>query len=272
MTDRGLDVEHAVQRLGEDGYVILPGVMSAGEVARYQAEAYRLHADDQQAAARQQRQNDADFKMYSEYGDHIFNLARKTRVFDALYEHPVVVSILQAVMKNKFILTQTEMRRPRPNVRSGSANRFHRDARIITDTHLWVTAFWTLEDVTPTNGPTVVLPGSHRRKTAAEDETGAGVTLLSRAGDLTLMDSNLLHKASESLDGSSRWILIFTYNQWFLKPTVDHTRYFTLAQVDAMSPALREMFGFTSIPPSDERKRMYTCRPWEEIRDEFDRT
>jgi ectoine hydroxylase-related dioxygenase (phytanoyl-CoA dioxygenase family) len=95
------------------------------------------------------------------------------------------------------------------------------------------------------------------------------VELTANAGDLVFMTSNTLHKAGKPVSDASRWVLIITYNQWFLKPAVDHTRMFTRAEVDAMSPVLRELFGFTSIPPFDERKRMYTCRPWEEVSEEF---
>ena len=83
------------------------------------------------------------------------------------------------------------------------------------------------------------------------------------------MNANLLHKTGRNIDGTSRWVLIVTYNPWFIKPSVDHTRLFTRQEFEAMSPQLKQIYGFTSVPPSDERKRVYTCRPWEEIMDEI---
>lgn len=256
-------------RVFNQGFAICKGVLAPEQVAMYRAEAYRLYEAEQYAASQGTRMHDADYKMYTEYGDHIFNLARKTRVFDSLYEHPLVTSVLESVMKNKFILTQTEMRRPKRGAVAGSANVYHRDGRLLVDADLWVTAFWLLEDATLENGPTTVIPRSHKREIASEAAEDEAVTLTAQAGDLIFMNANLLHKASASKNNSSRWVLIITYNQWFLKPAVDHTRYFKRVDVDAMTPMLQQLFGFTSFPPFDERKRMYTCRPWSEIADEM---
>jgi len=255
-------------RLMRDGYALCSQVLSPEQVAQYKAEAYRLYDDEQRGVAAGQRQGQADYEMYKDYGDHIFNLARKTRRFDALYEHPLVVETLRATMQNRFVLTQTEMRRPRKAVANGSANVFHRDGRVLLDADLWVVAFWVMEDVTLDNGPTYVVPGSHRKDLGADPEAHC-VPVLAKAGDLIFMNANTLHKAGPKLDDSSRWVLIITYNQWYLKPAVDHTKMFTLPQVDAMSPTLRELFGFTTVPPADERQRMYTCRPWDEVRGEL---
>jgi ectoine hydroxylase-related dioxygenase (phytanoyl-CoA dioxygenase family) len=253
----------------DKGFAVLPGTLSPVEVERYLRETTRLYAMDQTAVAQNIRQNDADFKMYAQHADHIFNLARKTRVFDELYQNPVLMQILAALLGENFILAQTEIRRPKVGAMSGSANSYHRDGRFIADDEMWVTAFWPLEDVTAENGPTVVLPGSHRNNMETTREEAA-VPLLARPGDLIIMNSNVLHKSAEMQTTRSRWVLIITYCRWYLKPAIDHTRYFNKAAVNNMSPTLRQLFGYTSIPPSDERKRMYTCRPWDEIRDELD--
>jgi ectoine hydroxylase-related dioxygenase (phytanoyl-CoA dioxygenase family) len=262
-------VKDVSQQLIRDGFALCPQVLDAEQVARYRAEACHLYDEEQRQIAAGQRDGDADYLMYRDYGDHIFNLARKTRGFDALYEHPLVIETLRATLKSRFVLTQTEMRRPRKQVANGSANVFHRDGRVLLDADLWVVAFWILEDVTLANGPTYMVPGSHRRDLGGDPEDGRAVPVLAKAGDLCFMNANTLHKAGPKLDDSSRWVLIITYNQWYLKPAVDHTRIFSPDEVDEMSPTLRELFGYTSMPPADERKRMYTCRPWEEVRSEL---
>lgn len=256
-------------QLHNEGYAIVRNVLTPEQIDTYKTEAYRIFDEETAAAAKGLRKYDADYLMYADYGDHIFNLVRKTRVFDELYENPIVLSVLEQTMKEKFILTQTEMRRPRQNMPEGSANAYHRDGRILVDADLWVIAFWVLEDVTDKNGPTIIIPRSHKHPVDMETEAANAVTLLANAGDLVFMNANTLHQASNPKEDSSRWVLIFSYNQWFLKPAVDHTRLFTRDEVAAMSPKLRELFGFTSLPPSDERKRMYTCRPWEEVSGEF---
>jgi ectoine hydroxylase-related dioxygenase (phytanoyl-CoA dioxygenase family) len=262
-------IKDVSERLIRDGYALCPQVLDTELVGRYCLEARSLYDEEQRQIAAGHRDRDADYLMYRDYGDHIFNLARKTRCFDALYEHPLVIETLRATLKSRFVLTQTEMRRPRKQAALGSANVFHRDGRVLLDADLWVVAFWMLEDVTLTNGPTYMVPGSHRRDVGGDPEDGRAVPIMAKAGDLCFMNANTLHKAGPKLDDSSRWVLIITYNQWYLKPAVDHTRMFTLPQVDAMSPTLRELFGYTSVPPADERRRMYTCRPWEEVRREF---
>lgn len=261
-------VQDIAARLKRDGYALCGQVLSPEQVDMYRREAMRLYDEEQRGIASGERLQQADYLMYRDYGDHIFNLARKTRRFDALYEHPLVVETLKETMQARFVLTQTEMRRPRKSVANGSANLFHRDGRVLLDADLWVIAFWVLEDVTLESGPTFVVPGSHRKPIDVDPETH-NVPLLAKAGDLVFMNANTVHKAGPKLNDLSRWVLIISYNQWYLKPAVDHTKMFTLEQVDAMSPVLRELFGFTTVPPADERVRMYTCRPWSETRREL---
>jgi ectoine hydroxylase-related dioxygenase (phytanoyl-CoA dioxygenase family) len=270
MSDHDISNIHTISNhLKDEGYAIVRNVLTSEKVRFYLTEVTRIYIEEKEAAEKGLRQNDADYQMYHKYGDQIFNLVRKSRVFDELYENSVVMAVLKETMKNKFILTQTEIRRPKINEKVGSANLFHRDGRIVVDADLWISAFWVLEDVTETNGPTTIIPRSHKQPLDPKENSDKAINLLANAGDLIFINANTLHMANKPLDNASRWILIFTYNQWYLKPTVDHTQLFSRSQVEAMTPVLRELFGYTSIPPSDERKCMYTCRPWNEVSDEF---
>jgi ectoine hydroxylase-related dioxygenase (phytanoyl-CoA dioxygenase family) len=269
-TNPAFDQDQIASTLKTRGYATVQNVLSKDAVKRYLDEASRLYADEQAGIADGSRLKDADYQMYKGYADHLFNIARKSRVYDELYEHPLVISVLERVFGHKFIMTQTEMRRPKPDPRPGSANVYHRDGRVLVDADFWITVFWPFEKVTINEGPTFVVPESHKKEVDMTGGPPEEVKFLAEPGDLIFMNSNLLHKAGPMLSDKSRWVLIVTYNSWFLKPAVDHTKMLRRSEVETMSPMLRELFGFTSIPPADEKRRMYTCRPWEEIVDELD--
>jgi len=253
-----------------EGFCHVKSVISKEEVAGYCAESNRLLRDQNVELEQGIRQSHADYHMYQYSGDHLYNLPRKTRKFDPLLGHPFVVATLDKLMDAQSILCQTELRRPLKGAdTSNKGYQFHRDGRMMVKENFWIVLFWMFEDFTKTNGATTVIPRTQHTSESIDVEKAEKTTILGKAGDLFFMNANLLHKTGQNIDGSSRWVLITTYNPWFIKPAVDHTKLFTKSEFEPMSPQLKQVYGFTSVPPSDERKRVYTCRPWEEIVDEI---
>ena len=250
------------------GFYIEPNVLTATEIDKYLSHLHSMYLDWKKLASSEEGNKYKDIQMYKDYGDHIFNLARKTRFFDSLIDHGKICKILDQLFDERYILTQSEARSPRRDAAQGSANLFHRDARFSSEKTLWVIALICLENITDINGPTSVIPGSHAHTNPSKD-SNPPINLLAKAGDVIFIDGNLLHKATENFSGLSRWVIILTYNNWALKPTIDHTRYLKGSELFTASRKLIDLFGITSLPPADERLRIYTCTDWETIKDEF---
>ena len=83
------------------------------------------------------------------------------------------------------------------------------------------------------------------------------------------MNANLLHRASTRTSETDRWVFIPSYNPWFIKPSMDYTKSFNRKTFDSLSDLEKQVYGFTSIVPHDETKRLYTLRPWQEVVDEI---
>lgn len=259
------------QQIAVEGFCQVKSVISKEAATGYCAEAHRLLQQQNLELKQGIRQSYADYRMYQYSGDHFYNLPRKTRKFDPLLGHPFAVAVLDKLLNAQSILSQTELRRPLKDAdQSNKGYQFHRDARMMVKENFWTVVFWMLEDFTETNGATVVIPRTQYTSEPIDTEKAEKITILGKAGDVFFMNANLLHKTGKNIDGTSRWVLISTYNPWFIKPSVDHTKLFTRSEFEPMSPQLKQVYGFTSVPPSDERKRVYTCRPWEEIADEIE--
>jgi len=92
-----------------------------------------------------------------------------------------------------------------------------------------------MDEVTENNGPTIIIPKTHRHDLGGRQEEKPQVILTGNPGDIIIMNSNLLHKASRNEDGKSRWLFIPTYNPWFIKPSMDYTKVFTKRQFEQLT-------------------------------------
>ena len=263
-------IQKVANEIQVEGFTQVKGVISKEEALACCNEAKRLL--DQQKLDLEQgiRQSHADYKMYQYSGDHLYNTPRRTRKFDFILGHPFTVATLDKLMGAQSILNQTELRRPVKDADTNNKGyQFHRDARMMVQENFWIVVFYMLEDFTETNGATIIIPRTQYTTTPVDTEKAETKRVLGKAGDVFFMNANLLHKTGINTDGTSRWVMIATYNSWFLKPSIDHTKMLTRAEFEQLTPQQKQIYGFTSIPPSDERKRMYTCRPWEEMVDEI---
>jgi len=252
-----------IEDFNTHGFIILKNILSKRQIEEYLSEVNLLYAEEQDKIISCKRQQDIDYLMYGNYGDHIFNVARKTRKFDNLFSNETLIKLLISLFDDKFILTQTEVRRNKFAQQEVGVNKFHRDGRFTVNKNLWIVAFWPLENITLENGPTEVICGSHYLE---EKNDGIKKLLLANAGDLIVMNANLLHRATQMSKDISRWVVINTYNHWALKPAIDHTEYFRFSEIQNLENPLVDLFGFTSQPPSDERKRVYTCITPDELK------
>ena len=75
------------------------------------------------------------------------------------------------------------------------------------------------------------------------------------AGSVLLYNGSLWHGGGAKLADVERWSVIISYARWFVKPAFDMTRNTPPELYAKLSPARRELFGFTSVPPHDEHVR-----------------
>ena len=153
----------------QQGYLIVPDLLSRGEVAECQREVQRLHqlAADLEAS-QDPLSNHFQREPFSSAPNHnglpvlrkIENTRALSPCFTELAAHPRLVAIVQSLLGADLLLFRsTLMLKPAFH---GSAHALHQDSAYWPmEPPALVTASIALDDATPDNGCIKVIPGSH---------------------------------------------------------------------------------------------------------------
>ena len=153
----------------QQGYLIVPDLLSRGEVAECQREVQRLHqlAADLEAS-QDPLSNHFQREPFSSAPNHnglpvlrkIENTRALSPCFTQLAAHPRLVAIVQSLLGADLLLFRsTLMLKPAFH---GSAHALHQDSAYWPmEPPALVTASIALDDATPDNGCIKVIPGSH---------------------------------------------------------------------------------------------------------------
>jgi ectoine hydroxylase-related dioxygenase (phytanoyl-CoA dioxygenase family) len=195
-------------RLDADGYLLLPAVASAAEVAAMRA------AFDAGETAAWPAPRGADWRHAMVDLDPAVQRACRA---------PAVLAAAGRLLGGPFLFAQVEGREPRPG---GGHQSLHRDAARAAGSQA-VSALIFLDPWGPANGGTRVAAGTHRGAgLAAPDgmEHPATVGLAGEAGDALVFDANLLHGASRNVSGARRRSLLACYVSTALRDDYERTR------------------------------------------------
>lgn len=124
---------------------------------------------------------------------------------------PPLLSAVGALIGERFFLAQVEGREPLPG---GGRQGLHRDlsAQRPGDT---VIALAFFDDFGPGNGATRLVPGTHRPAPddppPGVDDESRSVQLAGDAGDILVLDADLLHAGSLNRTGARRRSILITY-------------------------------------------------------------
>jgi ectoine hydroxylase-related dioxygenase (phytanoyl-CoA dioxygenase family) len=143
------------QRLDEDGYVPLPGVLTGGQVQAIRARLAELTAAEG---------DEAGLEVHQEAGtDRLADLVNKDPIFEICFTHPAVLAAVAHVL-GEFRLSSLNSRAVRP----GQGHQpLHADwgGPVPPPGYQVCNSIWLLDDFTSVNGATRVVPGSHRLAT-----------------------------------------------------------------------------------------------------------
>jgi ectoine hydroxylase-related dioxygenase (phytanoyl-CoA dioxygenase family) len=196
--------------LRDDGYVVLEGVLSR-EAATELADAFdQLLATEGPRAGEEFRHLVPVRERAA--ADHLADLARKDPRFLACVQAPRVLGVVRTLLGDVAAVHAVNARAPRVGL---GLQELH--------THLGLcNTIWLLDETTQENGPTRVVPGSHRWSDAEDRDLTApypGERLVTGApGTVIVLDPAILHGGTANRSGCPRRAVTVAYSRPDLAP------------------------------------------------------
>ncbi len=244
-----------MNQLARDGYIVLEGFMSPALLAEARASVDRLYAEEGDAAGLEFKQEPGCRRLA--------NLVNKGEIFRRLLAMPELLEHVTEVLGAEFKLSSFNARSANPM--SYDAQPLHCDMGGLPDERGdWVcNSVWMLDDFTASNGPTRVVPGSHRwgklPQQALVDPLSPHpdeVLLTGPAGSVVVYNAHLWHGGTANQTAKPRSALhIFfarrdkpqqQYQKELLDPDVQRSLSPGLRHLLALDDALNDQLAATS--------------------------
>lgn len=216
-----------LQRLDQDGFLVLPNVFSTEEINALRAEVPGLVAE--QCAENPREAGTASVR-------NVLSLHRRNEMYRRLVRHPRMLDVARQIIGEDVYAQQVKI-----NLKTGFdgggfewhtdfATHHNRDG---VPRPLALNFHIHLDDVTEFNGPLMFVPGSHKREiplkrsvdgekwelwTVPHDAVTDLVDALGMVsakgprGTLLIFGDNLLHVSAANVSPYSRWIFSVIYN------------------------------------------------------------
>ncbi len=179
----------------------------------------------------------------------VYALFAKTRAFDATAVHPLVLGVLDAVLREYHLSAPVGI-----SIGPGNpAQALHPDDATypIARPHaeLVVNVMLPLCDFTAHNGATRLVPGSHRwvDRRPAPDEPTVSPSL--PAGSAMFFVGSLWHGGGANDSEADRLGVILHYSVAWLRPIENHVLAVPPAIVKDLEPRLQELLGYNIASP-----------------------
>ena len=227
-------VEQVTEALERDGYAIVEGIVPPDQL--------RAVRDDIMRVLEVTRTGRNDFEGFET--KRIYALFAKTRVFDEPAVHPLVLGVLDNVLKS-YQLSAPQAIQIGPGE---TAQSLHRDDGVypIARPHaeLVVNTMWALDDFTKANGATHVVPGSHKWVTERPDDKTPTVRAFMAAGSLMFFLGSVYHGGGANNTDRPRLGVILEYCAGWIRQ--QENQYLAVPREIArtLSARLQELLGY----------------------------
>jgi fumagillin biosynthesis dioxygenase len=232
------------QQLTEQGYCILPGLLSAHEL--------QVARDALDAAAEALRQ--AGVGTFTAGLDpsaanvRVYNLPEFGQIFVDLLQHPTALRLIRQVLGDNILVSNFSANIALPG--SGSM-RLHADQALVIPPpwmQPWAAnVIWCLDDVHERNGATRFLPGSHRYQRFEDvppDALSKTRAFEAGAGSAIVMEGRLWHTSGANVTENERRAMLFAYYSVdFIRQQVNWEAALSPRTKERFSPELRRLFG-----------------------------
>jgi ectoine hydroxylase-related dioxygenase (phytanoyl-CoA dioxygenase family) len=233
-------------QLDEAGYLSIPQVMSADtiqEICRLQDELLAAEGDM------------AGIEVHREAGtDRLSDLINKGDVYHIVISQPRVLAAIAHVLQGDLQLSSLNSRAALPGK---GLQGLHADwGRLETPGEFQVcNSMWLLDDYTPNNGATRVVPGTHRGTLLPQDvmqNTADAhpdeILLQGKAGDVVVVNSHTWHGGTLNTTDKPRRVMHGYFCRRHQPQQLDQQRYIRPRTWDVLSKAQRVVLGLRQRP------------------------
>jgi len=234
--------DHERRELDEKGYVLLEECMEADLLQDLRQRIHELYDEEGDRAG-------SEFKTEA-HAHRLANLVDKGDVFGRAIMRPRVLECVRHVLGPDIKLSSLNARSADPHTDIGQP--LHVDMGAVPDERgFWVcNTVWMLDDFTPDNGPTRMIPGSHRWGTRPQDVLDdplaahpQEVFLTGRAGSIAIMNAHLWHGGTANRTARPRLAMHAFYCRRD-KPQQQYQKQLLRPAVQAsLTPDLRQMLA-----------------------------
>lgn len=227
------------RQLLEDGFVILPNMVSSAVMDALRSEAAHYLG----------KVGRNSFE--GELTQRIYGVPEKLRSADPFIEHPLVLAHLDRLFQPNYLLSQAQV----INILSGSpAQPLHVDDGFYPWPRprpaLSAATVFAIDEFTADNGATVAIPGSHRWDDQRRPGPGdACVPAVMPAGSCILFLGTLWHGGGENHSGASRLAITAQYCEPWLRTQENYFLSVSRETAAGVSENIRRLLGYSIHPP-----------------------
>jgi len=230
-----LDAEKFDRAMSEQGFAIVPGILTGAEVRELVA------ALD----ARAEHERNGETAWFSHGNQRIFNLVNKGTGFLSLIDHPAALFMVERGIGPHALLSSLTANVAFPG---NKPQPLHSDQGHLPEPWLRCEAInliWVLDEFTAENGATRVVPGSHRIGAAPPVNTLPTVPVEAKPGSMVCLDGRVWHGTGTNMtQGGVRRALFAFYCRPYLRPQENFARSLDPANRRRLTPQRRSLLGF----------------------------
>ena len=234
----------ATAQLLEEGWCVVPGMLSAEEAAGVLERLWAAAAEFR----RRGRETHMAHLDPNASNVRVFELLDIDPVFRDLIRRPAALELVRTLLGPDFMISNFTANIARPG--SGSMSLHSDQALVVPEPWLepWsINVIWCLTDVYFENGATLFIPGSHRvtRLSGLGPEPAARLRPFeAKAGSVIAMDGRLWHTSGANVTADQDRALLFGYySRSFLRPQVNWNVVLSPEVQQGLDAELRGLLG-----------------------------
>jgi ectoine hydroxylase-related dioxygenase (phytanoyl-CoA dioxygenase family) len=235
------------QQLDECGYLVLPGLMNPELLEELRRRIDEIFAEEGAQAG-------SEFKQ-EPHARRLANVVDKGEVFERVILTPRLLECMEHVLGPDHKLSSLNVRVADPY--GNCSQPWHADSGAIADERgYWVcNSVWMLDDFTPDNGATRMLPGSHKWRRLPPPESHDSLEgeqlVLGKAGTVVIMNAHMWHGATANRTAAPRRAMHVYYTRSDKPQQQYQKRLLSEKTVSRLSPAARRILALDD-PRNDE--------------------